>query len=218
MATWTKGLALPVKKIQRIGDMGDGWFVDPDHRVETPKTSPRSAPFSAIVLHWTASPVESAADEINRIKRWAARTSDKSSTHFCILRNGEVWQMVPLTKCAWHAGASSWQCAGWSAPRSSCNKFAVGIDILNVGPLTELDGMFFDSYDKKFTGDVVADGDKYFERATDAQIYAARILIGEIRKLCPTIAARDVVRHCDVSPGRKIDTGPILTAEILGIC
>lgn len=202
--------------IQNIGDMGDGWFVYGAYRLTTTKWTPRSMPVSAIVLHWTASPPESTADEVARIKRWAARTSDKSSTHFCILRNGDIYQMVPTTECAWHAGSSSWQCDGWSAPKSGCNKYAIGIDILNVGPLTKLDDMYFDSYDKRFDGEVASIGGKYYEQPTAAQIYAARILVDQLRAKY-SIAVHDIVRHCDVSPGRKIDTGPILSAVVMGI-
>ena len=45
------------------------------------------------------------------------------SSHFLIRRDGEVVQFVPVTRRAWHAGASSWR------GRSRCNDFSVGIEL-----------------------------------------------------------------------------------------
>ena len=53
-----------------------------------------------------------------------ARLDDlRVSSHLLILRTGEIIQYVPLTKRAWHAGASEFQ------GRSSCNDFSIGIEL-----------------------------------------------------------------------------------------
>jgi AmpD protein len=45
------------------------------------------------------------------------------SAHFLIRRDGELVQYVPLTRRAWHAGASS-HCG-----RERCNDFSIGIEL-----------------------------------------------------------------------------------------
>ncbi len=47
----------------------------------------------------------------------------KVSSHLYIRRSGELWQFVPLTKRAWHAGKSSF------AGRPDCNNFSIGIEL-----------------------------------------------------------------------------------------
>ncbi|HKW38108.1 MAG TPA: 1,6-anhydro-N-acetylmuramyl-L-alanine amidase AmpD [Burkholderiales bacterium] len=47
----------------------------------------------------------------------------KVSAHFLIGRGGELIQLVPCAKRAWHAGASSWR------GRERCNDFSVGVEL-----------------------------------------------------------------------------------------
>jgi len=45
------------------------------------------------------------------------------SAHFLIRRSGELLQLVPCAKRAWHAGESAW------CGRSRCNDFSIGIEL-----------------------------------------------------------------------------------------
>ncbi len=47
----------------------------------------------------------------------------KVSSHLFIRRNGELWQFVPLTKRAWHAGTSAFE------GKENCNHFSIGIEL-----------------------------------------------------------------------------------------
>ncbi|MBL8540605.1 MAG: 1,6-anhydro-N-acetylmuramyl-L-alanine amidase AmpD [Betaproteobacteria bacterium] len=47
----------------------------------------------------------------------------KVSAHFFIRRRGELIQFVPVSKRAWHAGASVWK------GRERCNDYSVGIEL-----------------------------------------------------------------------------------------
>lgn len=47
----------------------------------------------------------------------------KVSSHLFIDRLGQLWQFVPFTKRAWHAGHSSFN------GRSNCNNFSIGIEL-----------------------------------------------------------------------------------------
>lgn len=45
------------------------------------------------------------------------------SAHFLVRREGELIQLVPCAKRAWHAGSSSWR------GRERCNDFSVGVEL-----------------------------------------------------------------------------------------
>jgi AmpD protein len=50
----------------------------------------------------------------------------KVSSHFLIRRDGGLVQFVPVSKRAWHAGASRWR------SRARCNDFSIGIELEGV--------------------------------------------------------------------------------------
>jgi len=47
----------------------------------------------------------------------------KVSAHFLIRRGGELLQLVPCARRAWHAGLSSWR------GRERCNDFSLGVEL-----------------------------------------------------------------------------------------
>lgn len=97
--------------------------------------------------------------------------------------------------------ASSWPRLGIA---SNVNAHAIGIDFDTLGRLTKKGDALFNAYGSPYEGDVISLGGKYFEPFTVEQIDSIRILL-------PTLLAhyaidrRDIVGHCDVSPGRKTD-------------
>ena len=74
-----------------------------------------------ILLHYTGMP--SAAKAI----RWLAHPKSKVSCHYVIDDTGEITQMVPEGKRAWHAGVSHW------AGETDINSASIGIEIQNPG-------------------------------------------------------------------------------------
>ena len=64
----------------------------------------------------------------NRLKAdahpyFAAIADLRVSAHFFVRRDGAIVQFVPVSRRAWHAGASSWR------GRSRCNDFSVGVEL-----------------------------------------------------------------------------------------
>lgn len=55
---------------------------------------------------------------------FAALESMRVSSHFVVDRTGDITQFVPVSRRAWHAGASAWR------GRENCNDFSVGIEII----------------------------------------------------------------------------------------
>lgn len=54
---------------------------------------------------------------------YAAVAHLRVSAHFFIRRDGMLFQFVPCTERAWHAGVSSWR------GRERCNDFSIGIEL-----------------------------------------------------------------------------------------
>ena len=178
------------------------WFVTEENRIASPNKSARKHKIKMIVLHTTICPRET-PDNYDRVKRWLLNTKASGSTHFVILRNGRVLQGVPCDETAWHAGESSWVTVD-GTKINKCNHWAIGIDLDSIGPVTVKDGKMYDCYGYPFEGATVQVGKKRYEAYSVEQIASLAALV---HQLCLDygIPEDDVVGHCDVSPGRKVD-------------
>lgn len=100
------------------------------------------------------------------------------SVHYYIDKRGRVTQMVDDADTAWHAGLSKWTVDGKPVAGDSCNPISVGIELEN-----------------RNTG-----RDPY----PDAQYAATLELTRDLVKR-HNIPRSQLVRHLDISPGRKTD-------------
>jgi N-acetylmuramoyl-L-alanine amidase len=82
---------------------------------------PAGCAIDALILHYTGMP--SAAAALARLCDPAA----KVSAHYLIDEDGDVVQLVPEERRAWHAGISSW------AGRARLNDCSIGIELVNPG-------------------------------------------------------------------------------------
>lgn len=74
-----------------------------------------------IILHYTGMPTAEGALD------WLCREESQVSSHYFVQENGDVVQLVPEARRAWHAGKSSWQGEG------DINSLSIGIEIANAG-------------------------------------------------------------------------------------
>ena len=89
--------------------------------VPSPNQDERMLPTDILLLHYTG--MASTAAAIERLCDPAA----KVSSHYVVDEYGEVLQLVPETRRAWHAGESSWEGVG------DINSRSIGIEIANPG-------------------------------------------------------------------------------------
>jgi N-acetylmuramoyl-L-alanine amidase len=94
--------------------MRPSWSPNADDR-------PRGCAIDTLILHYTGMP--SAAAALARLRDSAA----KVSAHYLIDEDGDVVQLVPEERRAWHAGVSSW------AARARLNDCSIGIELVNPG-------------------------------------------------------------------------------------
>jgi len=159
---------------------------------------------SLLVMHYTAS----GGDALTDAQYFASRTKKQASAHLILGREGKLYQSVNLEVVAHHAGRSIWR------GRTSCNKFSIGIEIDNWGPLDRgADGDY-----RAWPGTVVNEshvfdgrhkngGDKEFwEQYPETQLAALDELTELLLEAYPSI--KDIAGHDDIAPIRKTDPGP----------
>lgn len=158
------------------------------HRTfESPNFNDRALPITMAVLHYTEmKPVETAIERLTDPEAGV-------SAHYLITEEGEVIQLVPEDKRAWHAGKSFWRGI------TDVNSASVGIELDHPGH------------------DPANGGYRPFAAAqTDALIP----LLARIVKRYD-IPRANVVAHSDVAPARKIDPGELFPWDRLaeyGLC
>lgn len=174
--------------------------------VETANMGGTLKPRFAIV-HYTAGPsIESAIAAFTREKK-----RNNVSAHIIVGRGGEIVQLVPFDRVAWHAGRSRWRHGG--RVYVGLNAHAVGIELVNAGPLTPLsNGVWRSWWGRHYAEEEVVrarhkHGGSYdaWMRYPAPQVQAA---LNAVRALVGAYGLLDVIGHDDVAPGRKLDPGP----------
>ena len=165
----------------------------PNHGERKGCTAPDS-----IILHYTGMPSTSEA------LLWLANPISEVSCHYFVFEDGRVWQMVPESRRAWHAGRSSWH------GETDMNSHSIGIEIANTGhDLTAA------SADAGNAGSRQADASQEKRPNPlppvgpdfpDAQIDAVIRLVKDIATRWK-IRPERILAHSDIAPGRKIDPG-----------
>jgi len=167
--------------------------------VESPNQGGQLVPDS-IVIHYTAQTSTKGAI------RSLSDPTRKVSAHFVLGRDGLLTQMVPLNRVAWHAGKSSYN------GRVGYNKYSIGIEIVNAGPLSKDQGGLFrtwykgsipeDEVEEMYRGSL---NYEYWHLYTKAQLDT---LWNICALLVDVYGIKEVVGHEEISPGRKTDPGP----------
>jgi N-acetylmuramoyl-L-alanine amidase len=170
--------------------------------VPTPNKGGSMEP-TLIVLHDTAGRLAQG----NSVA-WFSDPKAKASAHVVVERDGSLTQLVEFNRVAWHAGQSSWR------GRSGCNAFSIGIEIVNPGKLTgtpqKATAWFGESFGPEFgivRASTPTHGDGYWMPYTEDQLVTVEWLITALGRAYPIA---EVVAHHDISPGRKVDTTPLM--------
>ena len=153
-----------------------------------------------IVFHYTASTTSSSAH------RTFKKVDTPVSWHLTIDTDGSLYQLYDFRKITWHAGRSAWRKPS-GQPISGMNKYAIGIEIINAGPLTKKNGVYKTWFDQTIDEkDVFIDDMSFAWHAyTPAQLHTAEVVV---KPLIERYNCIDVLSHEMISPNRKQDTGP----------
>lgn len=153
-----------------------------DFKVDTSHTARNAYPrVKVLVIHYTA---DDFAGSLTTL------TEQNVSSHYLIpdtppVSGGKpvIWQLVPESELAWHAGVSFWRGA------TRINDTSIGIELENKG------------FTRQGRG-------KQFYPFNAAQISVleklAKVIIARYN-----IEPQNVVAHADIAPQRKVDPGPL---------
>ena len=118
-----------------------------------------------VILHYTAGPYKPALNTLTNPRV-------KASAHIIVDRDGSITQLVPFNLIAWHAGKSSY------GNRKGMNKYSLGIEIVNSGPLTKSGNVYRSWYGSAFNPSDVIEAThrnqskpKFWHTYTEEQIH-----------------------------------------------
>lgn len=175
---------------------------------ESPNQSALISP-SYLIMHYTA------GTTLEEVVEWFLDPEAQSSAHLVIGRAGEIVQMVPFNKKAWHAGVSSWGLL------RDLNQHSIGIELVNAGKLKRRgDGAWISWANVVIPDHEVGaqshglDGESLgWHKYTFEQIMSAIKIASLLHEAYRFLG---VLGHQDVSPGRKLDPGPLFPLQSFG--
>ena len=141
---------------------------------------------------------------------WFASDDCTTSAHFVVERDGTITQMVSTNRKAFHAGVSSWKGVSY------LNSCSVGIEIVNPGKLDASGNAWFGlaADPSEITAKATPNhGSGYWLPYTPEQIEAVTGLCRALVEEYPD--CNEILTHWEISPGRKIDPGPLFPLDHL---
>lgn len=138
--------------------------------------SSQSSRVQFLILHYTA---------LDQERSLHVLTEQGVSSHYLVGNDQPVtvYQLVDETRLAHHAGVSSWK------SHAQLNASSIGIEIVNLGYLTTLDGRQYHPYPQ-------------------SQMEAVITLIKDIVTR-HSIKPENILGHSEIAPQRKPDPGPL---------
>lgn len=159
-----------------------------------------------VIIHYTAGPYKPALNTLTNPRV-------RASAHVIVDRDGSITQLVPFDTEAWHAGSSKW------GNRTGLNKYSLGIEIVNSGPLTKSGNVFRSWFGSAYNPTDVIKGvhrnesePKYWHVYTEEQIMAVTDLC---RLYMDEYDIKHILGHEEIAPGRKTDPGPAFPLDRL---
>jgi N-acetylmuramoyl-L-alanine amidase len=173
---------------------------------------------SLVVIHHTTDDFASSLDILTR------RSGYPVSSHYLIPEPDDptydhsrlrIYELVPETHRAWHAGNSYW------GGRTALNDQSIGIELVNrtwcyespidvdTGRVEPAETWKPGTIDESTAiPDAASDSICFYPDFADSQIDLLVTLLGDILERHPSIPPTQIVGHSDIAPDRKIDPGP----------
>jgi N-acetylmuramoyl-L-alanine amidase len=171
----------------------------PNHGERKPARGGEERNPDSIILHYTG------MAEAAKALLWLCNPLSQVSCHYFVFEDGRIFQLVPESRRAWHAGRSAWQ------GETDMNSASIGIEIANAGHVIS------NGFDAEGRPLPAADGNPFPPPGPPfppAQIEAVITLVADIKARWHIRDAR-ILAHSDIAPGRKIDPGETFPWEKL---
>lgn len=158
-----------------------------------------------LIIHYTAG--RSAESSV----AWFMNPDAKASAHVVIGMDGNITQLLPFNRKAFHAGISKWN------GLIGMNSHSIGIELDNPGVMTKTGGKWFAWFGKEYPANVITEamhkhqdvsaGWHIFpEKQIEACVKLSKLLITQYQ-------LADILGHEDIAPFRKTDPGPAFPME-----
>src|SRR5699024_2857280 len=169
----------------------------------------RDKPVTHIVMHFTSNAAISPKNPYDVQEIHKTFIDYGVSAHYLIGRDGQIYQMVPEERVAYHAGKGHLE----QLPqyKDHLNHYSIGIEVMAIGTKEEMGAMmedsFYDSIPKSYIG------------YTEAQYQAIRHLIDDIVTRNPGIkkSRNHIIGQDEYAPERKTDPGSLFDWSKIGI-
>lgn len=184
---------MPDRAPQPDSPCADRLYPSPNHNARRGGPDGEERRPDSILLHYTGM-----ADAASALL-WLANPLSEVSCHYFVFEDGRIFQLVPESRRAWHAGRGFW------AGETDMNSASIGIEIAHPGH--DLGRAF--GPDGKPLPMPEGPPDPFPPPGPpfpDAQIEALIRLLADIRSRW-RIAPERILAHSDIAPGRKIDPG-----------
>jgi N-acetylmuramoyl-L-alanine amidase len=194
-------MAMQIKDHLLVGDNIKKFIPSPNHSGEFEKGD-----LDTVILHYTGSTF---LQSINSL----TNPSSSESAHVVIDRDGTVTQLVPFNIMAWHAGPSSY------GQRTGFNKYSVGIELVNSGPLTKSGNLYRSWFGAAYNPSEIIEAvhrnqtaPMFWHIYTEEQI---SVVTEMCRLLVETYGMKYILGHEEIAPVNKIDPGPAFPLDRL---
>lgn len=181
-------------------------FPSPNHGPRVGRRGGELRAPDCVILHYTGMADASSA------LFWLCNPISQVSAHYVVFEDGRIFQLVPESRRAWHAGRGFWR------GETDLNSASIGIEIAHPGHDLEyrLPGETGPWLKRGFgpTGHPLPLPDGAVPNPyptpgppfAEAQIEAVIRLVGDIQARW-RIPQGGILAHSDIAPGRKIDPG-----------
>lgn len=170
---------------------------------------------TSIVIHFTAD-----GRDGQQAVKYLKQSNVQASAHIVIEKDGTIYQLVPFDTQAWHAGVSAF------GDERHFNKHSIGIEIDNEGCLEKIGNKFYTWYDREITDFTKVKSATHINRQEiDYWHIFEPIQIKICEELCTFLfkelqvnnapSITQILGHDQISPGRKIDPGPLFPIDKL---
>lgn len=152
-----------------------------------------------LIMHYTA------GTSLESATAWLRTPASVASAHWILGVDGKGNQLVPNDTVAWHAGKSRWR------DMVSMNHYAWGLELVNPGPCTLLNGKWY-AGGKPVLLPFVGKHKNGTSAVTHWAPYPEAQIAGAVA-LARKLGVNEIIGHDDVAPERKIDPGPAFPME-----
>ena len=169
----------------------------------------RKTPITHVVVHFTSNAVHNPKNPYG-VQEIRTIFSDYGvSAHYMVGRNGEIYDLVPENRVAYHAGKGN--LPAFPHYQNQLNHYSIGIELLAIGTKEEMMTMMSDAVYQSIQPSNIG--------YTEAQYQALNQLIGDIVQRNPSITKdrSHIVGHDEYAPGRKTDPGSLFNWSKIGL-